>query len=475
MGEETRLLSLGISPDRIWGDKNDTIVYAQVLRVKRGGAIIFRFYRNPLQSPKSLSNRVVNHYHDIEVPDATFGFRDRAAMRSAIWSSIATVWRSCAITPNIFAPGTVIDISSHESEGSIWCLYRSPLFYQYLGLLRRIQRSDLVPASSSAPTTDISQIHLLEPTGGGGHSRRALIHRGSGISTSFIFKGIDFATYLQLRDDDNKSVRAMVKAWRRSSKLIVDMAPHPSIQPPPEMLVTVRDLNGEEVLMGHLSTLLSTGNLAAVIERINRLEVSISLQEKATWCRQMALAVAHAHHVLHTFHMNVKPESFLVDVGLNLLLADWEQSGASATTLAPEADGTWDVKEETTDGGTKLVYTKYTGPPRRNMPQGSGPATSPAWNVFPKWQANFPRATELAEVFSLGRTMWMLLTQTVGEFDDVKHPDDIRVTWVGAKNLPSHWIEMVERCMEHDPNKRPGLENLVKFWKNEESLLERNL
>jgi hypothetical protein len=92
--------------------------------------------------------------------------------------------------------------------------------------------------------------------------------------------------------------------------------------------------------------------------------------------------------------------------------------------------------------------------------------------VFPEWQANFPRATELAEVFSLGRTMWMFLTQTVSGFDEAKHPNDVRVTWDGENNIPSRWIDMVERCMEKDPNERPDLEDLVKFWTDEKSLLD---
>ena len=74
----------------------------------------------------------------------------------------------------------------------------------------------------------------------------------------------------------------------------------------------------------------------------------------------------------------------------DLILIDWEQSGASLYTLAPEADGTWDVKD--TRGGAdsaepKLVYEKYRGPHRENLTWGR-----PKWNVFPSWRDSVPRA-----------------------------------------------------------------------------------
>ncbi|RSM01579.1 hypothetical protein CEP52_008445 [Fusarium oligoseptatum] len=237
------------------------------------------------------------------------------------------------------------------------------------------------------------------------------------------------------------------------------MPPHPNIQLPPEILVSISDSKGEKVLMGHLSTLFDRGDLTSIFKTRRR----IPLREKVKWCHQMSLVVAHTHRVLHTSHMDIKLEKVLVDSGENLVLIDWEQSGTSPTTLAPEADGCWDVSEDPTAKGTRLIYTKYAGPPRRNMPKGNGPATFHVWNVFPEWQATVPRATELAEVFALGRTMWMVLTQTIDGFDEVKHPDHVRVTWDDANDIPNDWIEMVERCMAKDPNERPGVEDLVKF------------
>ncbi|KAI1635623.1 kinase-like domain-containing protein [Biscogniauxia mediterranea] len=469
MGEGQPLLTLGVSPDSIWGDENETIVYAKVLG--QGREIIFRFYLDPDNPPHSLSNRVVSCYHDLEVLNEAFTFQNRGAMRSAIWSAVAAVWPRCIAEPAVFEPGTVIDLNSGKAEDITWRAYREALFDQYFDLLRNIKPSDLIARDCYPRTIDISEVVMLEALGGRGCCKRVQVQTGSGELSTFVFKGIDFQTYLQLHDDDDESVHAMVETFRRSSKLVADMPPHPNIQPPPEILVSVRNSHGDSVLMGHLSKFFAGGDLKGVIATANSTGAQIPLQKKAKWCYQMSLAIAHTHRAMHTFHMDIKPGNFVVDDAENLLLIDWEQSGAPATTLAPEADGTWDVQEQ--DG--KLAYTKYTGPVRRNMPEGGGQESFNIWNVFPEWQASCPRALELAEVFALGRTMWMLLSQTADEFDEVEHPDDVRVTWDNENTiLPLRWIEMVEKCMERDPNGRPSLADLAEFWKTESSSLPDN-
>ncbi|KAF7867352.1 hypothetical protein EAF04_005435 [Stromatinia cepivora] len=477
MGEGQPLLALGVSPDSIWGDnENETNVYAQVLG--QGRALIFRFHLNINNLRQSLSNRIVSCYHDLEVSNEAFTFQDRGAMRSAIWSTIATIWPSCITEPAILEPGTVIDLTSNETGEIIWLAYREPLFNQYLDLLRNIKPSDLVAQYHSPRIIDISEVVLLEAMGGRGCCKRVRVQAGSGEPSIYVFKGIDFQTYLQLHDDDDEFAHTMVETWRRSSKLIAGIPPHPNIQSPPEILVSVRSSDVNSVLMGHLSTFFPRGDLSTVIAAANSTGTQISQQQKAKWCHQMSLAIAHTHRVMHTFHMDIKPGNFIVDNEESLILIDWEQSGAPATTLAPEADGTWDVDEQDTNGGrraTKLVYTKYTGPERRNMPEGSGQESFNVWNVFPGWQASCPRALELAEVFALGRTMWMLLSQTADDFDEVEHPNHVRITWGNENNLPLHWIRMVEKCMEKDPNERPSVVDLAEFWEAEKSFLDSGL
>ena len=107
-----------------------------------------------------------------------------------------------------------------------------------------------------------------------------------------------------------------------------------------------------------------------------------------------------------------------------------------------------------------LVATKLRGPDRENLAWGR-----PKWNVFPLWRDHCPRALEAAEVFSLGRSMWMLLQQvTQSEVEDL---DEVVVYWdEEARAIPEDWKAVVSSSLDTDPNRRIGLSELVRFWEN---------
>jgi hypothetical protein len=90
----------------------------------------------------------------------------------------------------------------------------------------------------------------------------------------------------------------------------------------------------------------------------------------------MASGISHTHFTAHTFHMDIKLANFVLDANQDLILIDWEQGGAPLYTLAPEADGSWDVEEATTGSSfsegadlvaPKLIDKKYRGPDRENF------------------------------------------------------------------------------------------------------------
>ena len=182
----------------------------------------------------------------------------------------------------------------------------------------------------------------------------------------------------------------------------------------------------------------------------------------------MASAVAHTHYTAHTFHMDIKSANFLLDADQNLILIDWEQSGAAPYTLAPEADGAWDVTEMATGASTeetrnsatpRLVYEKYSGPYRENLAWGQ-----PKWLVFPSWKDTCPWVLDAAEVFSLGRTMWILLNRVAQS--ELEDSDEVIISWNdAAEDVPNEWKDIVGRCLDPDPNARIGLRQLVDFWK----------
>ena len=96
---------------------------------------------------------------------------------------------------------------------------------------------------------------------------------------------------------------------------------------------------------------------------------------------------SHTQFAAYTFHMDIKPGNFVVNANRDLVLIGWEQSGAWQYSLAPEADGSWDVRTVETISSNctgshlsapKLVYEEYCGPYRENLAW-----DRPKWNVFP--------------------------------------------------------------------------------------------
>lgn len=324
--------------------------------------------------------------------------------------------------------------------------------------------------ASLGESIDFASLIRYEQLGGKGCTTRVRLPTGE----YSVFKGVDFRTALQYSDNEsNKIIRNLISIWHRECNTLQRLPPHPNILPPPTTLATIQwpDRSALPVFCGCLFTFYPGGSAASRIEDSNKMGVRIPLDIKARWCANMTAAIFHVHRVAKTYHMDIKPGNFVADASDNLLLCDWEQHDAPATTLAPEADGTWDVIEDfiTLPAGRPLLrYTRYNGSPRRNVDEDVlGEAPWHTWNVFPIWSNEHPWALELAEVFSLGRSMWALLRQPESDFDNIKHPDQLITDWDKSEDIPNTWKQIVDRCMSRDPNERPDLSELVTFWTNE--------
>lgn len=330
---------------------------------------------------------------------------------------------------------------------------------------------------------DFTSLTRYEQLGGRGCATRVSLKSESN-SELLVFKGIDFRTFLTYTDEqDDTTIRHMIRSWHDSHALLAQMPPHPNILPASRILVALRDPDDSfaPVICGTLQPLFSGGDVGSRIEQSNVVGERIPLALKARWCADMVAPIKHTHHVARTYHMDIKPGNYLVDNAGMLLLIDWEQTDAPPTTIAPEADGTWDVCEEEMEEGKEketgsqitnrkpwLRYVRYEGPERRNVDEDvDGPRVWNVWNVFPIWNRHHPLALELAEVFSVGRSMWMLLRQPDMAFDEIEHPDDLVTDWNDTEDIPSSWKELVDRCMSRDPNERPDLASLVRFWETE--------
>jgi serine/threonine protein kinase len=315
-------------------------------------------------------------------------------------------------------------------------------------------------------TVDFKSVIRLNQLGGRGCT--TLVYTLADPLSQFVFKGIDFRTFLNGYESGH--IREEMKIYYRSTELVSNMPRHPNVMAPAQTLVTIcKPGDDRPFVCGSLYPFLLNGNLASYIEKNNESGKRIPPSCKAQWCYQMAAAIAHTHFVAHTYHMDIKPGNFLLDPDYSLVLIDWEQSDAPITTAAPEIDSTWDVEEIPTEGlSTTLRYTKYTGPERRNMP-----VTTPGgngwnvWNVFLVWSKQCPKALELAEVFSLGRCIWMLLHQPdMNAFKDIMSTEEVVEDWESSEDIPAHWRHTVQECLKHDPNERIGLREFVAFWDN---------
>jgi hypothetical protein len=76
-------------------------------------------------------------------------------------------------------------------------------------------------------------------------------------------------------------------------------------------------------------------------------------------------------------------------------------------------------------------------------------------------------------VFSLGRTMWMLLQQVTQS--DVEDLNQVTVYWdKKASDIPEDWKVVIGSCLDPDPNRRIGLSELVRFWGNARDSINSN-
>lgn len=463
MEEQDTLRALGVWGEWIWGNDMETIVFAQAFGC--GKTLIFRFALDSNQRSQSLTTRIVNCYHDLTVHSMSATFPNRVSMRVAIWSAIATVWAECSEQPTTDEPDVIIDLKDIGlTDGPsfvTWSIHHDDLFNHFVDL-------SLPPSQLSVKqpmdTVDFKCLIRLNQLGGRGCT--TLVHTASDPMSLLVFKGIDFRTFLN--DYESGHIQEEVKIYYRSTKLVGNMPRHLNVMTPAQTFVTIcKPGDDRPVVCGSLHPFLPNGTLASHIEKNNKSGERIPLSRKALWCYQMAAAIAHTHFVAHTYHMDIKPGNFMLDADFHLVLIDWEQSDAPVTTAAPEVDGTWDVEEAPAeDTTTTLRYTKYTGPERRNMPE-----TTPGgngwnvWNAFPVWSEQCPKALELAEVFSLGRCMWMLLRQPdMDAFEDITSTEDVVEDWGSSEDIPVHWRHVVEGCLKHSPTERMGLSELLTFW-----------
>jgi serine/threonine protein kinase len=237
--------------------------------------------------------------------------------------------------------------------------------------------------------------------------------------------------------------------------------------PPPKAFVTVNPTTNaltKHLISGSIYPIYKNGSLAAVLNESREGKTRIPLNRKVKWCFQLASVLHHVHSVARSWHQDFKPPNMLLDDADGILVIDWEKCGANSFILAPEANGRFDIEEDTeeTSGHRKLRYKAYNGPERVN-----DPIAVPKWNVFPGWNKEYPEAVELAEIYSLGKTIWLILEQVSTGYGGEDYSSEV-VQWSEwSEDIPQSWKDIVDRCIKVDPNARIRMEDLCRFWEDE--------
>lgn len=332
-----------IMPWSIWCGERGYEVFADACN--NGLRILFRFSIDP-SLRRSVQSRIGTCYHELPVKDVAETFPDIGPAREAISSSIAKVWDACSEHPSIKLPDVVVEIYEDADHQCQWSISHMSVFEDYIEQLRPLHQvlNEEIPldAYETFDTVDIPSLEYHNTLGGRGDT--ILVNLIPDPDSLLVFKGLDFVKYLQ----DPSGFHHWRDQCYHEIRMIRSLPPHPNIIPPATTYVTATEMSEEAqqaFICGTLRPYIKPLTLDHQIRNHNEIGKRIPLAAKARWCFQLASAIAHTHHVAHTYHMDIKPTNVLLDDNRDMLLIDWEQSGAPKCTIAPEADGSWDVEE----------------------------------------------------------------------------------------------------------------------------------
>ena len=161
----------------------------------------------------------------------------------------------------------------------------------------------------------LAQIRHLE-----GRGRTAAVRWSPSSKALYVFQGIDFGAFLESQADFQHQRDVCYHEIRTISSL----PKHPNIIPSSNILVTVRKIGDDEqaFICGALYSFMKHDTLNDQIQNIKTIEARLSLNNKAVWCFQMISAIAHAHFMAHTFHMDIKSANFVMNSQRDLALID---------------------------------------------------------------------------------------------------------------------------------------------------------
>jgi len=314
---------MGVEADLIWGDDDESEVFVQAQN--HNLCIIFR-YSLHAKLPRSLPSRIVNCFHCLPVSDTAETFSNREKMREALYTSIRRVWDQCINHPSITAPDVTVEIYEDTKKQNQWRISHESLYERYVGSLLPVSCMFRGEAAKLQFYDTIDYSNLVHINHLGGRGRTAVVYSSSNPHSIYVFKGVDFGSFLESRADFEQRRGVCY----HEIQTICSLPKHQNIMPSPNILVVTRKIDDDQrvYVCGALYPFMEGGTLDDQVQNTNATAGRLLLIDKARWCLQMASAIAHTHFVAHTFHMDIKPANFVVNANRDLVLIDWEQSGA---------------------------------------------------------------------------------------------------------------------------------------------------
>lgn len=142
----------------------------------------------------------------------------------------------------------------------------------------------------------------------GGRGRTTVVRSSSSSDSTYVFKGIDFGSFLESRADFEQRRSVCYHEIRT----ICSLPRHPNIIPSPNVLVTARKIKDDQraYVCGALYPFMQHGTLDDQVQRISGTATRLPLIDKARWCFQMASAIAHTHlRLTHSIWTSSQPIS----------------------------------------------------------------------------------------------------------------------------------------------------------------------
>ncbi|KAL7916868.1 putative serine/threonine protein kinase, variant 1 [Trichoderma velutinum] len=447
-------------------------------------SVVSRFNLDTSQ-PLSTSSRIVACFHGIEVDKAKKTFPNRETMRQGIYDSIAYVWPICASNPSIRLPDVIVQIRQ-DHHGETTCrISHETVFLDYLAsllpvafvkdvLLRQVRITELQYIS-------LESLQFSDKLGGrGGTTVTRFKDQEDG--ELYVYKGLGFRLFME----DQAEYKSERDTFYHELEVICSLPAHPNILRAPSLLVTTGlsrsashdNAQNNRVICGVLYPFLERQSLQEIISQNNESHSRLPLISKAKWAFQISSAMAIVHSS-GQYHMDLKPSNMLLNNEDDVVVIDWEQCGASPFFLAPEADGLWDVEVVVNAEPGEVSKTNIEKERMAYLNQHIGPLGDdcgiwPRRDVFQLWRLACRRALEAAEVYSVGRSLWVIFEQGEGVWTyDRRQPEAKAVVWTErSESMPEVWKDFVSRCMSLDPNKRPTFEQGERFWGKEWQRLE---